>query len=398
MQSRPRLFLMIGALYLSQGIPLGLAMEALPTLLRRDGAALQALAWLPLVGLPWVLKFLWASQVDNRWSPAWGRRRSWILPMQLLALGCLLILAMVGTDDAALGILLLGLASLASATQDIATDGLTAEHFSSDDLARANAIQVGGTMVGFFLGGPGCLTLGAYVGSRGAVLGLAGLVGFSLLMVSLWREPPVKLARQDRACLRGFLRRPGAWPLVWAAGLSAMAVAAPYGLAKLMLVDAGWAPEAIGRLGLAGGAVTLLLGCGGGAWLAERIGPRNALGLGLLASAAAATAWIALAAGEPGPLGAFLAQALASFGAGAASVGLMTLAMRFAQDGRQAGTDMTAVQSARDLGEVMASAGMTALAAQLGYSVSFGVSLGGALLVLILLLLTFTPGRAKPVA
>ena len=44
-----RLFVMIGALYFSQGIPLGVAMEALPTLLRRDGAPLHALAWLPLV-------------------------------------------------------------------------------------------------------------------------------------------------------------------------------------------------------------------------------------------------------------------------------------------------------------------------------------------------------------
>ena len=52
-----RLFIMIAALYFSQGIPLGVAMEALPTLLRRDGAGLGTLAWLPLVGLPWVLKF-----------------------------------------------------------------------------------------------------------------------------------------------------------------------------------------------------------------------------------------------------------------------------------------------------------------------------------------------------
>ena len=73
-----RLFIMIGALYFSQGIPLGVAMEALPTLLRRDGAPLHALAWLPLVGLPWVLKFLWAPLVDNRYRPARGRRRSWI--------------------------------------------------------------------------------------------------------------------------------------------------------------------------------------------------------------------------------------------------------------------------------------------------------------------------------
>ena len=106
-------------------------MEALPTLLRRDGADLHALAWLPLVGLPWVLKFLWSPVIDNRWRPALGRRRSWILPMQGVVLACLLALAALGVSAAGAGVVvaLMALASLASATQDIATDGLVAERF-----------------------------------------------------------------------------------------------------------------------------------------------------------------------------------------------------------------------------------------------------------------------------
>lgn len=88
-----RLVITLALLYLSQGIPIGLAMDALPTLLRQDGAPLQALAFLPLVGLPWVVKFLWAPWVDNHWSRRLGRRRSWILPMQCIVLACLLGLA-----------------------------------------------------------------------------------------------------------------------------------------------------------------------------------------------------------------------------------------------------------------------------------------------------------------
>ncbi|WP_313387907.1 MFS transporter, partial [Achromobacter aegrifaciens] len=184
------MFVMIGALYFSQGIPLGVAMEALPTLLRRDGADLHALAWLPLVGLPWVLKFLWAPVVDNRWTRAMGRRRSWILPMQAVVLACLLALSLLGIDaaGAAWVVALMALASLASATQDIATDGLTAERFQGQDLARANAVQVGGTMVGFFFGGPGCLVLAGHIGQTGALLTLAAVVAFSLLLAAAWRE------------------------------------------------------------------------------------------------------------------------------------------------------------------------------------------------------------------
>lgn len=373
-----RLFVMIGALYFSQGIPLGVAMEALPTLLRRDGAPLHALAWLPLVGLPWVLKFLWAPQVDNRWRAALGRRRSWILPMQAVVLACLVAVAMTGIAAASAPwvVGLMALASLASATQDIATDGLTAERFDGQALARANAVQVGGTMVGFFAGGPGCLVLAGWLGQGVALTLLAAVVAFSLLMALGWREAalPAPAAAPRRATLARFARRPGAWALVLAAFLAAMTAVAGYGLSKLFLVDAGWPVEAVGRLGMAGGAVTVLLGCGGGAWLVGRMGARGALALGLAASGAAAAAWLAQAQGwaaQPTPT-AYLAQALGSFGAGAASVALMTLAMRFAARGTQAGTDMTAVQSARDLGEILTSSLITALAARLGYAAGFG--------------------------
>ncbi len=370
--ARAHLFLMVGALYFSQGIPLGVAMEALPALLRRDGAALQTLAWLPLAGLPWVLKFLWAPAVDNRWRAALGRRRSWILPMQSVVLACLLAVAALGISAATAAWVagLMALASLASATQDIATDGLAAERFAGQDLARANAIQVGGTMVGFFAGGPGSLIASAYVGQRAALALLAGVVACSLALAAAWREtPPAAAGASPRATLAGFARRPGAWALALAALLSAVTAVSGYGLSRLFLVDMGWTVEAVGRAGMAGGVVTVLLGCGGGAWLTGRLGARGALSLGLAASGAAALAWLALArAGAPvAPWTAYAAQALGAFGAGAASVGLMTLAMRFARAGRQAGTDMTAVQSARDLGEILASSLMTGLAAALGY-------------------------------
>lgn len=397
-----RLFIMIAALYFSQGIPLGVAMEALPTLLRRDGAGLGTLAWLPLVGLPWVLKFLWAPQVDNRWRPSMGRRRSWIVPMQAMVLACMAGVALLGISSASAAwvVGLMAVASLASATQDIATDGLTAERFEGQALARANAVQVGGTMVGFFFGGPGALIMAGYVGQRGALAVLAMVVAFSLLMAASWRETTLDgrdaADSRQRASLAGFARRRGAWALAVAAFLSAMTAVAGYGLSKLYLVDAGWELEAVGRIGMAGGVVTVLLGCGGGAWLIGKLGARTVLALGLAASGAAALGWMAQAHGwtPVHPRMAYAAQGLGSFGAGAASVALMTLAMRFARQGRQSGTDMTAVQSARDLGEILTSSMMTGLAAHIGYAGGFASGVAVAAATLIFTAMAFR--RAAP--
>ncbi|MNL06025.1 hypothetical protein D3C87_1266470 [compost metagenome] len=164
-----------------------------------------------------------------------------------------------------------------------------------------------------------------------------------------------------------------------------MTAVAGYGLSKLYLVDAGWELEAVGRIGMAGGVVTVLLGCGGGAWLIGKLGARTVLALGLAASGAAALGWMAQAHGwtPVHPRMAYAAQGLGSFGAGAASVALMTLAMRFARQGRQSGTDMTAVQSARDLGEILTSSMMTGLAAHIGYAGGFasGVAVAAATLI-----------------
>lgn len=382
-------WLLIAALYFSQGIPLGLAMEALPALLRRQGASLDSLAFLPLVGLPWVLKFLWATQVDNHWWTALGRRRSWIIPMQLLVLACLLAAASLGVSGAtaAFIVALAAIGSLASATQDIATDGLTSEQFSGPVLARANALQVGGTMTGFFFGGSGCLLLTGLMGVRGALAALGAPVVISLLLALAWREPATgfRTARLPPARLRHFITRPGAWPLLMAAALSAMAAVTGYGLSKLLLVDAGWTLEAVGQLGMSGGGITVLLGCGGGAWLARRIGARALFAVGICTSAAAAALWLWLTGQAPSlPVkGVWIATALGCFGAGSASVAVMTLAMAFAAQASQAGTDMTAVQSARDIGEIATSSSLTGMAAHVGYAGSFSAGLAVALAALM---------------
>lgn len=47
-------------------------------------------------------------------------------------------------------IVLLFVASFASATQDIATDGMAAEQVSGTLLSKINAVQIAGVMVGFY--------------------------------------------------------------------------------------------------------------------------------------------------------------------------------------------------------------------------------------------------------
>ena len=203
--------------------------------------------------------------------------------MQTLVVLCLGSLAQIGMTVATAGwaVGLLAVASLASATQDIANDGMAAEHFSGDTLAKINAIQIAGVMIGFFGGGAGTLTLIGLFGQRAAFLALAAVPLASLACV-LWVLPRdadrARAQAEPNASLVRFAKRPRSWSLLSLALLSAMTAVSGFGLSKLFLNDAGWSLDAIGKLGMAGGIVTVVLGCGGGAWLVRRLGLWPAFG------------------------------------------------------------------------------------------------------------------------
>lgn len=73
---------------LLQGIPVGLAFGSIPYLLRARLSYSQ-IGLFSLASYPYSLKLLWSPIVDSCYNPNWGRRKSWIVPVQLVV-GCLL--------------------------------------------------------------------------------------------------------------------------------------------------------------------------------------------------------------------------------------------------------------------------------------------------------------------
>ena len=77
-----RNFLLLVSLYFLQGIPIGLAMGSVPIILKRHLSYSQVGVF-SLAAYPYSLKLLWSPVVDAVWSPVLGRRKSWILPIQM---------------------------------------------------------------------------------------------------------------------------------------------------------------------------------------------------------------------------------------------------------------------------------------------------------------------------
>ncbi len=77
----------------SSGLPLALSGSTLQAWFAQQNISLVEIGFLSLVGQPYVYKFLWAPFLDRFVPPFLGRRRGWILLMQLCVAAVLVFMA-----------------------------------------------------------------------------------------------------------------------------------------------------------------------------------------------------------------------------------------------------------------------------------------------------------------
>lgn len=156
-----RNFGLLVLLYFLQGVPLGLATGSVPFLLKNH-MSYSEIGVFSLASYPYSLKLLWSPIVDAIWSPKVGRRKSWILPIQLLSgIGMLYLgahvedmMATVGKDG---GPTVWNFTwwwfflVLMCATQDIAVDGWALTLLTPGNVSYASTAQTVGLTAGQFL-------------------------------------------------------------------------------------------------------------------------------------------------------------------------------------------------------------------------------------------------------
>lgn len=143
------------ALYAAQGLPMGFAFGAIPFLLKEKGASYGDIAWFSFVGLPYSVKLLIAPIVDSFYNRQFGRRKSWIIPIQLTLSIVMLTFAssihqwVSQRDVSKLMPTFLAILAL-TATQDIAVDGWSLTMLRRQNVAYASTCQSLGLSLGFF--------------------------------------------------------------------------------------------------------------------------------------------------------------------------------------------------------------------------------------------------------
>jgi len=358
-----------------QGLPYGFQTGALPVYLRGRGTSLTAIGLLGVLALPWMLKALWAPLVDRYSWARFGRRKSWIVPLQLLLAGAAMVGARAIDEGALVPLLAVVLVmNLIAATQDIAVDGLAVDVLGPRDLGAGNAGQVVGYKMGMLLSGGTLLALNASIGWSGIFVGMALLCCVAALMVIPFQEPPPAAeGTQVLRALREVVMAPGTGWLLLVCGTYKLGEVMVDAMFKPFLVDAGYTPAQLGLwVGTYGKALSIAGSLAGGA-LAWRMDLLRAVGVTAALRTVPLFGVLALSL-TPLTDGTVIATICAEhFFAGALTTAMFAYMMSRV-DRRIGASHYTLLATVEVLGKLPSSFASGAIAERFGYPAVFGVA------------------------
>ena len=146
----------LGLLYLQQGLSIGTSGASI-TLLMKKHYSFSQIGLYFLTFYPNVAKVLWAPIVDSYFWPEFGRRKTWIVPMELISCAMLLytsfhIETYLSSNAYLIQIIItFTILNFNFSTHDIAVDGLSIEILLARNRSLGATLQFIGLAAGFFL-------------------------------------------------------------------------------------------------------------------------------------------------------------------------------------------------------------------------------------------------------
>jgi len=302
--------LAILALGAASGFPNQLTENALQAWLKDSGLSNTAIGAMTYVALPYLLKPLWAPLIDRYPLPFLGRRRGWMLAMQL-ALGAALALLAVQNPAAALAPVTACafLIVFFSATQDIAIDAWRTDVSLPSERGPAAAANNLGYRVAAYAAAAFALVVADHFSWRAAYLLLAAAM--LVFCIASWRAPephyrhapPRTLRESLLAPLEELLDSPSAAILIAVVMFFKIGDAFANKLFTPFMMDVGFSKTEIGLIVKALFTASAIGGSILGGVLMVRLGlVRSMLGFGVLAAASNLLYCLLAAAGKSYPI------------------------------------------------------------------------------------------------
>jgi MFS transporter, PAT family, beta-lactamase induction signal transducer AmpG len=325
--------LAILALAAASGFPNQITESALQAWLKDAGATNTTIGVMSYVAVPYLLKFLWAPFIDRYQPPFLGRRRGWILLMQLALTLSIALLALQNPISSLGAVTVCALAIVFfSATQDISIDAYRTDVSLPSERGLAAAAANLGYRTASYLALALALIVADHFGWRPAFLLLAGaMLLFCLVTVAAPstqnRYQPRSLRESVVEPLRELLGTPSALSLIGVVLLFKLGDAFANKLFTPFMMDVGFSKTEIGVIIKALFTASSLVGSVLGGILMVRLGLlRSMLAFGVLQAVSNLLYCLLAAAGKSYPIMG-LAVVIEHVAAAMGSIALVALIM-----------------------------------------------------------------------
>lgn len=265
-----RLFIVF-ILGFSSGLPMALLSSTLQAWFAYSGMSVLATGTLSLVSLPYAYRIFWGPILDRYSLFNIGKRRSWIIAMQLsLLIGFNLIAWFTPEQYPKLLAFLALILACFSATQDVAIDAHRAEYLPVSEHAMGASLAVFGYRLALLLSGGLALIMAQKMGWAFTYrfMGFAMIVGMLAIMFS--KEPSIASKEKSSfrvsfiAPIKELLQRPGIIYLllfIFCYKLGEAFTTTTSGIVMPFLIQGiGFSLETIGYINKMLGVASILLG------------------------------------------------------------------------------------------------------------------------------------------
>ncbi|RXJ94840.1 MFS transporter [Malaciobacter molluscorum] len=244
-------YILLINLYITQYMGIGFFAEAFIGILRKNGMSLENLGIVYMLGLFWVLRFLWAPFIDKIQFRNIGHYKGWIIIFQfLMGLIFLIISNFTVSNDLQIIILVSILFAFFSSSQTVALDGLVYKNIFKKEHSKAMSIKVASGLIGMIFGGGVGLIFYTHFGWAKTMIIFASYIALTLIQVIFYKETKTKKNENIQTInFKQFItfwkgKNKKQWLFILL--LYPASVSTAYGLITPMLVDFGWTLDKIG--------------------------------------------------------------------------------------------------------------------------------------------------------
>jgi len=365
----------------SSGLPLALTAGTLQAWMTVAGVQLRTIGVFGLVGLPYILKFLWSPLMDRFVPPVLGRRRGWIILTQLGLIAGIGAMAFGSPENAPWSMAALALlVAFTSASQDIVVDAYRTDILHETERGAGVAVFVTGYRIAMLVSGALAFILSDLIGWRSTYLLMAGLMSVGISAAFFGPEPelsvipPGNLQEAVWGPLKDFFTRRAAFMILLLIVLYKVADAYAGAMTTPFLIRGlGFSPTDVGTVNKGFGLAATIVGATIGGTLMVRLGLfRSLLVFGIFQAVSILSFVVLALAGKSYGL-MIVAIALENFAAGMGTTAFLSLLMALCNQ-RFSATQYALLSSLASLGRIFIAPTSGYVAESTGWPVFFFIS------------------------